>query len=378
MSKRWPDKIVIGLTGNIATGKSVVRRMLEHFGVFGIDADGLAHRAISPIGPAHKAVVETFGRWILTPEGQVDRARLGRIVFSDPEALRQLEQIIHPIVRQAIDLLIRRAKQRVVVIEAIKLIEAGLADDCDAVWVVDAPLEVRLERLMRDRHLSEAEARARIAMQNPQAEKLARATTVIDNGDGYEETYRQVQRALNALLGIAEPAVAPAPEAVPAGELAIRRGSPAEAGDIAAFINRVQGLNLSRDDVLLRFGQRAYALAYVGNQIVGLAGWQVENLIARVDELVLAPHALPDKVIAGLVEAVEESANSLQSEIALLFLNNKTPPAVRQAVQAIGYEEKTPADLRVPDWREAAEQHWSPDTIMAFKRLRADRVLKPI
>ena len=378
MSKRWPDKIVIGLTGNIATGKSVVRRMLEHFGVFGIDADGLAHRAISPIGPAYKSVVETFGRWILTSEGQVDRARLGRIVFSDPEALRLLEQIVHPIVRQAIDLLIRRAKQRVVVIEAIKLIEAGLADDCDAVWVVDAPLEVRIERLMRDRRMSEAEARARIAMQNPQAEKLARATTVIDNGNGYEETYRQVRRALNALLGIAEPVVAPPPEPVPAGELAVRRGSPAEAGAIAAFLNRVQGLALTRDDVLLRFGQRAYALAYIGSQIVGLAGWQVENLIARVDELALAPNAPVEKVVAGLIEAVEESANSLQSEIALLFLNNNAPAAVREALQAAGYEHKTPAELRVPDWREAAEQHWSPDSIMVFKRLRADRVLKPI
>lgn len=378
MSKRWPDKLVIGLTGNIASGKSVVRRMLEYLGAFGIDADGLAHRAMSPNAPAYRPVVEAFGRWILRADGQIDRARLGRVVFSDPEALRILEQITHPIVREVIGLLVRRARQRVVVIEAIKLIEDGLANDCDAVWVVDAPVEVRVERLMRDRQMSESEARMRIGAQGPQPEKLARATTVIDNSDGYEDTYRQVRHAFNALLGIEEPALPPQPEAVAAGELVIRRGSPSEAANIAAFLNRMQGSTLARADVLHRFGQKAYMLSYVDQQIVGLIGWQVENLIARVDELVFAPGAPIEQAVPALIEAVESSANDLQSEIALVFLPDSALPQVRQLMLASGYEERTPADLRVPDWREAAEESAPPGATMVFKRLRADRVLKPI
>src|SRR5210317_1680794 len=101
----WPGKYVIGLTGNIATGKSVVRKMLEHLGAYGIDADALAHRAIAKDAPGYQPVLEAFGNWVLTPEGQIDRVRLGRIVFSDPEALVQLETIVHPLVRGAIDVL---------------------------------------------------------------------------------------------------------------------------------------------------------------------------------------------------------------------------------------------------------------------------------
>src|SRR3712207_2280356 len=103
MSTRWAGKYVIGLTGNIATGKSVVRKMLEHLGAFGIDADALSHQAIARGGPAHAAVVEMFGKWLLDAEGQINRAKLARIVFSDPEALARLESIIHPIVRQGIN-----------------------------------------------------------------------------------------------------------------------------------------------------------------------------------------------------------------------------------------------------------------------------------
>ncbi len=379
MSKRWPDKTIIGLTGNIATGKSVVRRMLEHLGAFGIDADGLAHRAMSPGAPAYQPIVETFGRWILTSEGQIDRQRLGQVVFADAGALALLEKITHPIVAQVIDLLIRRAKQKVVVIEAIKLIEAGLADMCDTVWVVDTPIELQVQRLVRDRKLSEAEARTRIGAQPPQSAKLARANVVIDNSGGYEETYNQVQRAFNKLVGIEEAPPEPEPVIeVPAGEISVRRGGPKQAEDIALFINRVQGVSLTRTDILLRFGQKAYSLAYAGTQVIGLAGWQVENLIARVDEFIVAPNAPIDKAVSGLLEVVERSANDLQSEIAMIFLKNNTPDSVRQAILSTGYEQKVPADLRVPDWREAAQDSAPQGTYMLVKRLRADRVLKPI
>ena len=95
----WPGRYVIGLTGNIATGKSVVRRMLEHLGAFGIDADALAHRTFAPEAPGYQPLIQAFGPEILQPDGRVDRAKLGGVVFSDPQALVRLESIVHPLVR---------------------------------------------------------------------------------------------------------------------------------------------------------------------------------------------------------------------------------------------------------------------------------------
>ncbi|MFH2040101.1 MAG: dephospho-CoA kinase, partial [Chloroflexota bacterium] len=134
MSK-WAGKYVIGLTGNIATGKSVVRKMLEHLGAYGIDADALAHRVIAKGAPGYMPVLSTFGTWVLNERSEIDRRKLGRLVFSDPDALAQLEKIIHPFVSQAIDLIVSRARQRTIVIEAIKLLETDLAEACDTLWI---------------------------------------------------------------------------------------------------------------------------------------------------------------------------------------------------------------------------------------------------
>jgi dephospho-CoA kinase len=383
VSNRWPGKTVIGVTGNIATGKSVVRRILEHVGAFGIDADGLGHRAMSPGAPAYQPILDTFGRWILAADGQIDREKLGKVVFTDPEALGRLEALTHPIVSQVIDLLVKRASQKVVVIEAIKLFEAGLADHCDSVWVVDAPEDVQIKRLVQQRKMTEADARIRIAAQHPQADKLARAKVIINNAGGYESTYNQIQAQLDKLIG--KPAAAPEPvkevvSPAPPGEaqIAIQRGGPKLAEAIARFINQSEGLSLSRTDILVRFGQKAYMLAYAGDKMIGLAGWQVENLIARTDEFIVAADAPIERTVKSLLESIEKASNELQAEISLVFLKNNTSDSMRRAVLTSGYDPQSPIDLNVPDWREAAEETQPADTYLVVKRLRADRVLKPV
>ncbi|HNT54363.1 MAG TPA: dephospho-CoA kinase, partial [Anaerolineaceae bacterium] len=194
MSK-WPGKYVIGLTGNIGTGKSVVRRMLEHLGAYGIDADALVHRAIAKGAPGYQAVVKAFGTWVLGPDEQIDRNRLGRLVFSEPEALALLEKIVHPLVAQAVDFIVQHATQPVIVIEAIKLLESGMAKSCDKIVVTYAPPETQIARLTQNRHMSEAEARQRIAAQPPQEQKMAAAGVVIRNIGTFEDTWRQVVTA---------------------------------------------------------------------------------------------------------------------------------------------------------------------------------------
>ncbi|HHY88349.1 MAG TPA: dephospho-CoA kinase [Chloroflexi bacterium] len=198
----WEGTYVIGLTGNIGTGKSVVRRMLEQLGAYGIDADVLSHRVTARNGPAYQPIVETFGSQVLREDGEIDRARLGKLVFSDPEKLSVLESIVHPLVRQAIDAEVSTASRPVVVLEAIKLLETSLRKQCDSLWVVYASPEVQLRRLVESRGMDEQDARQRIQAQPPQEEKVAAADVVIDNSGSVNQTMEQVTRAWNRLVPV--------------------------------------------------------------------------------------------------------------------------------------------------------------------------------
>lgn len=192
-------KYLIGLTGNIATGKSAVAKMLQDLGATVIDADALVHDLQRPGTPTYDAIVAAFGRGILDRVGEIDRKALGAIVFADPNQLRVLESILHPAVAIESQRRIEAAPTRVIVYEAIKLLEAGRADMCDAIWVITARPEVQLQRLMQYRGLSEAEARQRIDAQRLQSEKLKFASVVIDNSGTWHETQQQVRAAFEVI-----------------------------------------------------------------------------------------------------------------------------------------------------------------------------------
>ena len=191
-----PGKFVIGLTGNIATGKSVVRRMFEHLGAYTIDADALTHRTYAKGAPGYQKVIDTFGKWLVNKDGEIDRSKLGNLVFNDKEAMAQLEEIVHPLVRQASEILIKRAPQQVVVIEAIKLLEGDLRKICNSIWVTNAPQEVQIERLIRKRGFTRERALERIHMQSAQSAKVAIANIVITNTGSYDALWRQVSACL--------------------------------------------------------------------------------------------------------------------------------------------------------------------------------------
>ncbi|HKP51250.1 MAG TPA: dephospho-CoA kinase [Chloroflexia bacterium] len=197
----YDGKTLIGLTGNIACGKSTVLRQLQALGAYTIDADRLIHDILRKDGAAYTPVVAEFGESILGENGEIDRRALGRIVFSDTARLRRLEEIEHPIVRRIIEDRIREAQQPVVVLDAIKLIESGWADRCDKVWVVTCHREQQIERLMRTRGYSQQEAEMRVDAQSPQADKVARADVVIDNSGNMNDTHSQVLRAWRTLSG---------------------------------------------------------------------------------------------------------------------------------------------------------------------------------
>jgi dephospho-CoA kinase len=200
----WPGKYIIGLTGNIATGKSVVRQMLEQLGAYTIDTDILSHRAIAKGAPGYQPVLDTFGKFILDASGEIDRAKLGRLVFRDPDALKELEAIVHPLVGHAVDLLIQRASQRIIVIEAIKLLEEKLRSKCDTVWTTYAPESVQKARLMQNRSMTEQEAIRRIRAQAPQIVKITAANVVIQNAGSFEDTWKQVVAAWKVIPPISD------------------------------------------------------------------------------------------------------------------------------------------------------------------------------
>jgi dephospho-CoA kinase len=193
--KKRPLPYRIGLTGNISTGKSTVGRMLVELGAELIDADRVAHDALSPDGAAYDSVIQSFGVGILTPDGFIDRQILGNIVFADFEALRRLESLVHPAVIAQIDHIIIASQARIVVVEAIKLLESGMAEDYDAIWVTTCPEEIQLERLVEIRKLERDDALCRLRAQSPQDEKIRRADVVIDTSGSIERTYAQVWEA---------------------------------------------------------------------------------------------------------------------------------------------------------------------------------------
>ena len=207
-SRSLADKpLVIGLTGNIGTGKSTVSGILAGLGALIIDADQVAHRVMEPSQPAYQAIIAEFGQEIAPEGGSIDRRLLGQIVFTDPAALARLEAIVHPAVYRQVKELVQESVEPVVVIEAIKLLEAGLSLQlCDVVWVVTAPREEQIERLIRTRDLSRAEAMLRIDAQPPQPDKVAQADVVIRNAGSLEQLHQQVMAAWQQVLVVLDQA----------------------------------------------------------------------------------------------------------------------------------------------------------------------------
>jgi len=379
--KKWSDKYVIGLTGNIGTGKSVVRRMLEHLGAYGIDADAISHRAISKDAPCFDAILQAFGSYILSPEGQIDRKKLGRIVFNDPEALAKLESIVHPLVEQAIDIIVRRTNQKVIVIEAIKLLESNLVDLCDAIWVVYSNPEVQLARLMHNRNMSESDARQRMESQVPQESRLADAAVVIKNNSTFDDTWKQVTTAWKRHIPSADSKPIPMsqPVKLSLGEVNVERAGPKQVDEIVETLNRLKGIPnaVTANEVMAAFGEKAFLILRIEQNPMGILAWQVENLVARTTEILLDPALPPAQYLPILIREMEKASLDLQCEASLVFVSENL--AHHDALwSGMDYEKKTASSINILAWQEAAEESSPANSTMFFKQLREDRILRPI
>jgi dephospho-CoA kinase len=194
--------LLVGLTGNIASGKSTVAHLLSEHGATIIDSDILARRVVEVDTPAYREIVKRWGTEILAPDGTLDRAALRRRVFKDPLQLEELNRLTHPEVVRLRDRLIadaRRRGDRLVVCDIPLLFERHLAEEFERIVLVDAPRPLRLERLVRERGLGETEAMDMIAAQMPAELKRARADFIIDNASTFGALERRVEEVWSAL-----------------------------------------------------------------------------------------------------------------------------------------------------------------------------------
>jgi dephospho-CoA kinase len=185
---------VIGITGNIACGKTAVMSELEELGATIIDGDLVYRELTGPGSPLVRELASAFGEQISNPDGSLNRSEMGKIVFSDPAALLRLDHLTHPAVIEEVERRIELGPTPFVATDGIKLIESGMGERCDEIWVVTCSAEHQRARLMERNGLSPEEADRRIAAQGAEAEKIARADVVLDN----DRTLADLQQCVRA------------------------------------------------------------------------------------------------------------------------------------------------------------------------------------
>jgi dephospho-CoA kinase len=195
---------LVGLTGGIASGKSYVASLLGELGASTVDADQVAREVVVPGSTGLVQVVGAFGFEILSPSGELDRAKLGEIVFADPEKRTELENILHPLIKARTTQLISEQPSEIVVYAVPLLVEANVDYPFDTIITVEAGVENQVSRLMTSRQMSESDARARIEAQTTSAERVARANFVIDSSGPKEQTRLQVVEVWKQLLEAAK------------------------------------------------------------------------------------------------------------------------------------------------------------------------------
>ena len=403
MSKEWPDKTLVGLTGNIATGKSTVMRMAADAGALTIDADKIVHQLLDGDGELQAAVAAAFGPAVRRANGTIDRTALAEIVFSNPERLRELERLVHPAVRRQIRKQIDDSDATVVFVEAIKLLEGGLAELVDQVWVTRTQRRTQIERLMVCRGMDAETAAMRVNAQPPQEAKVARADVVIDTDGTMESTREQFALAWERLPapGTAAPPerqtstsrpVAATVEAIPQKpqaraetmaatpasppDLLVRRARPSDVAAVLLLMQRATGgaLQMKRADLLLALSERSYLIAQEGTEINMVVGWSTHSTTAVAIDQVYAypPEAALSSGPAVLAE-IEASARELICEVIFAYLPPDASPPVRQLFEQIGYRPMSSRDLRRA-WAPVVSETQPASTALWGKILRDVRI----
>ena len=408
-------KVVVGLTGNIATGKSAVMQLAAEYGALTIDADKLVHEIMDTDEEMQAALAVAFGDEVRREDGRIDRKALGKIVFDDPQALQDLEAIIHPAVRCLLAERIQESDKPVVFLEAIKLIEGGLIDICHQVWVTRCAQQRQLERLRICRGMETNEAAMRIKAQAPQEEKVAQADIVIDTNGYMKDTEAQFRYAWRRLpdpaeaatkrlplppkqqpvrpqtaddsggetaaptalsVGVSAPKPKPIAERAPRPDnLTVRRAKPSDIPGILLLIQKATAgeKKMKRAQLLMALSERGYFIGQIDAEISVVAGFMIDSQVARVDELYIYPLEMAEVTGTAVIEDVEQSAFNHLCEIIVIFLPNDAPDAVRTIFDNAGYTTE-PKEQLARNWQDAVTESQPENTTFVLKILRDTRM----
>lgn len=416
-------KLVIGLTGNIATGKSAVMRLAREQGVATIDADKVVHQVMDTNAEIQAALAVAFGPDVRRGDGRIDRRKLGAIVFKDAAALRDLEEMVLPAVRSAIIDQIVQLEADVVMLEAIKLLDGPLSKLCHQVWVTRCSKQKQLERLMVCRGMDAETAATRIRAQAPQEEKVALADVVIDTEGLMTDTEAQfrlhwrrlpdpvtvkplnltqiqkrVESKITAKAGkaAAPPASAkagatagaaattpqPLPPAVdpqdkpelPEGVEA-RRARPSDIPSMMLLIQKATDgqVKLKRAEMLMALSERGYVIGQDGSEIGALMGWSLESQVARIDQMYLYPMAADNVTAIAILNQIQTSAYNHMGEVIVAFVPVDGPDALRQLFAGQSYQVAV-VEQMPPTWQTAVKESQPENTIIMLKVLRDFRL----
>lgn len=407
-------KLIIGLTGNIATGKSAVMRLAREHDALTIDADKVVHQIMDTDKEMQAALAVAFGSEVRKQNGRIDRRALGQKVFSDPQALADLESMIHPAVRHEVVRRIEEADESVVFIEAIKLLEGGLADGCHQVWVTRCDSKKQLDRLRICRGLETGEAAARIKAQPPQEEKVAQADMVIDTNGTMHDTEAQFEMAwrrlpdpgdLTAVTFVlppkpdtslppkadekadSEPAkprpvvadgestegsVIETPDDLPE-DLDVRRAKPQDIPGLLLLIQKATDgkLKMKRAELLMSLSERGYFIGQVGAEISAVMGSSIDSQVARVDSIYIHPPEMMGVTGTAVLAEIEKSAFGHMCQIIFAFVPNDAPQLHKLFTDA-GYHAE-PEENLARNWRDALKESQPDDTTYLIKILMDTR-----
>jgi dephospho-CoA kinase len=431
------NKLIIGLTGNIATGKSPILKMAADRGALTIDADKIVHHLLDHDADMQTSIALAFGPEVRQEDGRIDRRALGDIVFQDADALHDLELMLHPAVRRHIFEQVSQREANIVLIEAIKLLEGSLANACDQIWVTRCSPKRQMQRLIICRGLDQATARQRIEAQSPQEEKVAQADVVIETDGLMADTEAQFELAWSRLpaveslspktilmpdeeqplaTGMLDPSKLPASDPgrpQPARPAPVRTTAPAATSepfssaaslkpapplppverpdnldirrarppDIPAILLLIQqatdgAVKMKRADLLMSLGERSYFIGQIGAEVKAVFGWNIENLVASLDRIYIHPPEEADVVGTAILEEIEKSADQHICEIVVAFLPPDAPPETRQLLASRGYRPVADINDLPKAWQMGIAEHQPEGTDFVLRVLR-ERVTQP-
>jgi dephospho-CoA kinase len=419
----YEGKLIIGLTGNIATGKSAIMRLAADMGARTLDADKMVHQIMDTDASMQAAIAVAFGHGVRRADGRIDRNKLGEIVFKDPAALRDLEEMIHPAVQRMVDRSILQSKEPVIFIEAIKLLEGPLAGICHQIWVTRCTRAKQLERLRVCRGLETAVATERIKSQAPQEEKVARADVVIDTNGFMRETELQFRLVWQRLpdptkimpkarlavpeeeepMALEQAADGPADPLAKAGSAAkgsapafrppqvdpleafpprpddvqVRRARPSDIPSILLLIQKATNgkKKMKRSQLLMALSERGYFIGQTGAEISVVFGYHLDSQVGRLDEVYIYPLDQALLTGAAVLEDVTKSAQMHMGQALFTFLPLDASEVILQLFRTAGFD-FMPREELAKNWQLALDESQPEETQYLIKILRDVRIKK--